>query len=275
MRPLIGLNTSQTDMEDPLRAKAVCHMKYIDAVAGAGGVPVVIPPFTDLSMLDEALSKLDGFCLIGGPDYDPAHYAGHAQPSEEVMHARRHRFDLALAQALLERTRKPVLGICGGHQLLNIALGGALVQDLTTEWGKMGTEPNFPQTTVAAVAVSREIGRCPHFPLPHSGAERKGTSQEGNVFRHEVRLAPGSRIARIIGAASVQANSFHHQAAQPQCLGRGLVATAWAADGVIEALEPAQGSRFVLGVQWHPERQTEEPQHRAVFEALVKAARKE
>jgi len=263
MRPLIGLNTSQTDMEDPLRAKAVCHMKYIDAVAGAGGVPVVIPPFTDLSMLDEALSKLDGFCLIGGPDYDPAHYAGHAQPSEEVMHARRHRFDLALAQALLERTRKPVLGICGGHQLLNIALGGALVQDLTREWRPMGS---------AHSALSRQDACAT---LPHSGAERKGTSQEGNVFRHEVRLAPGSRIARIIGAASVQANSFHHQAAQPQCLGRGLVATAWAADGVIEALEPAQGSRFVLGVQWHPERQTEEPQHRAVFEALVKAARKE
>jgi len=252
MRPLIGLNTSQMDLEDPLKAKAICHMKYIDAVAGAGGVPVVIPPYTDCSMLDEGLGRLDGFCLIGGPDYDPAHYGGHTQAPGEVMDARRQGFDLALAQKLLERTPIPVLGICGGHQLLNIALGGALVQDLRTEWQPSG----------------------PHLhPLPHSGDERKGTSQEGNVFRHEVRLAPDSRIRRIIGAATVLANSFHHQAVQPGRLGRGLVATAWAEDGVIEALEPPQGGRFVLGVQWHPERQTEEPQQHAIFEALVRAAR--
>src|SRR3954465_7886994 len=109
MRPVIGLNTTLTDMDEPLKAKALCHLKYIDAVASAGGVPVVIPPYTDRSMLDELLPKLDGFCLIGGPDYDPAHYGGHPQPAEEVMHSRRHRFDIWLAEILLNQTQKPVL----------------------------------------------------------------------------------------------------------------------------------------------------------------------
>jgi len=243
------------DMEDAFRAKAICHLKYVDAVAGAGGVPIIIPPYTDCSMLDEVLRQLDGFCLIGGPDYDPAHYGGHTQPPAEVMHARRHRFDLALAKLLLKKTPLPVLGICGGCQLLSIACGGALVQDLKTEW---------------------RLGGPRSKTLPHSGGERKGTSQEDNVFRHKVRLAAGSRIRRIIGAATVMANSFHHQAVEPQRLGRGLVATAWSTvDEVIEAIEPAEAGRFVLGVQWHPERQTDEPQQKAIFEALVKAARED
>jgi len=250
MRPLIGLNTSLVDMAEPLKAKAVCHVHYIDAVAGAGGVPVILPPYTDRTMLDEALAKLDGFCLIGGPDYDPAHYGGHAQPPDQVMHARRQSFDLWLAEALLERTRKPVLGICGGHQCLSIARGGALVQDLKTEWRPSG-----------AAAPT----------LLHAGDERKGTSQEENAFRHEITLAPGSLIAGIVGRTSVMANSFHHQAVMPDRLGQGLVATGWAPDGVVEALE-LPGERFVLGVQWHPERLTHELEHRLIFGALVGAA---
>src|SRR4051812_21314574 len=115
-RPLIGLTTSLMDMDQPLKAKAVCHLKYIDAIADNGGVPVIIPPYTDRSMLADALAPLHGFLLIGGPDYDPARYGGHAQPPEEVMHPRRHAFDLALAELLIEKSRKPVLGICGGHQ---------------------------------------------------------------------------------------------------------------------------------------------------------------
>lgn len=251
MRPLIGLNTSLLQMRSPYQAKAVCLLKYVDAVAGAGGVPLLIPPYTDVSMLAAALAPCQGFCFIGGPDYDPAHYGGHAQPPGEVMHARRQRFDLCLAKMILKETQKPVLGICGGHQLLNIALGGALVQELKTEW-----RPG-----------PRHIRA-----LPHAAPERRRSSQAGNRYRHEVTLAAGSRIACIVGAPTVMANSFHHQAVQPRRLGRGLIATAWAADGVIEALEPASGARFILGVQWHPERQADEPRHQAVFRALVQAA---
>ncbi|MCY3023154.1 MAG: gamma-glutamyl-gamma-aminobutyrate hydrolase family protein [Planctomycetota bacterium] len=263
MRPVIGLNMSLQEMDDPFRAKASCLLKYIDAIAGAGGIPLLVPPYSKRSMLEQALSCMQGFCFIGGPDYDPSHYGGHAQPSSDLMDPRRHRFDLWLAEALLKRTRKPVLGVCGGHQLVALALGGALVQDLKSEW----------HAGVGAPACGRPRGQAPT--LPHAGDERQGTPQEGNAFRHEVTLAPGSHIARIIGSATVAANSFHHQAVRPERLGKGLVATAWAPDGVVEAIEPVRGTRFLLGVQWHPERQTDEPAHRAIFEALVAAAGKQ
>jgi len=249
MRPLIGLNTSLMELEEPLRAKALCHLKYIDAVSGAGGIPIVIPPYTDRSMLYDALSRLDGFCLIGGPDYDPRKYGGRAQPPGEVMDGRRHTFDVALAEILLNEKTLPVLGVCGGHQLINIALGGALVQDIASDW----------KSNDSAV-------------LKHSADEREGTASAGNVFRHDVRLTPGSLIARIVGASNVTTNSWHHQAIQPERLGRGLIATGWAPDGVIEAIESSE-KPFVLGVQWHPERLTEEAQHDAIFKALVEAAR--
>lgn len=253
MRPLIGLNTSLLDMDDPLKAKACCHLKYADAVAESGGVPVVVPAYTDKTMLDEILPKLDAFCLIGGPDYDPAHYGGHPQRPDEVMHARRHQFDIWLAEYWIERTQKPVLGVCGGHQLINIARGGALVQDIHSEW-----KPTEKQAST----------------LLHSGDERKGTAQEGNVYRHEVKLLPESRIARIVGANKVLTNSYHHQAVKPDRVGKGLVVTGWAPDGVIEAIEGTDKSRFLLGVQWHPERQADEAPHKAIFSALIEAAGK-
>ena len=251
-RPIIGLNMAlQEDlMSDPLKARALCHLKYIDAVTLGGGIPLLIPPYTDRSMIAPVLAKCDGFCLIGGRDYLPSHYGGHDQPENDLMHKRRHDFDLWLAEELIERTRKPVLGVCGGHQLINIACGGALVQDLSSEW-----KPDEKHAST----------------LEHSDSERKGSPQEGNVYRHVVRLAPGSRLEKIIGAPKVLTNSYHHQAVQPDRIGRGLRATAWAPDGVIEAVE-LDGERLVLGVQWHPERQTDEPAHRAIFEALAKAA---
>jgi putative glutamine amidotransferase len=254
MKPLIGLNMAlQEDlMHDPLKARALCHLKYIDAVVLGGGIPLLIPPYTDRSMIEPVLEKCDGFCLIGGRDYLPAQYGGHAQPDGDLMHKRRHEFDLWLAEALLDRTTKPVLGVCGGHQLLNIARGGALVQDLRSEW-----KPDTRNATT----------------LEHSDDERKGTAQEGSVYRHIVRLAPGSRLEKIIGKSKVLTNSYHHQAVVPDRIGSGFMATAWAPDGVIEALELAGNERWVLGVQWHPERQTDEPEHRAIFEALVKACR--
>jgi putative glutamine amidotransferase len=144
-----------------------------------------------------------------------------------------------------------VLAICGGHQLVNISRGGALVQDLKTEWRPLGAQ-------------------C--ATLPHADNERKGTSGEGNAFRHEVTLTPGCAVAEIIGRTSILANSYHHQAIMPSRLGKGLVATGWSDDGVIEAIELTGDKRFVLGVQWHPERLTYELEHHLLFDALVGAA---
>lgn len=249
--PRIGLNCSLIDMGDQYKAKAVCHLKYVDAVAGAGGVPVIIPPLQNADAIRRALEGLDGFFLIGGPDYLPEHYGGHAQPASDLMHERRHKFDLMLAQILLEETSKPVLGVCGGHQLLNIATGGGLVQDLKTEWQADDKK------------ASTQL---------HADGERAGSSQAGENYRHEVRVKPGSLVEKIVGARKLLTNSYHHQAVHPERIGKGFVASAWSDDGVIEAIE-REGERFVLGIEWHPERQFEEAQHRAIFEALVAAAK--
>jgi putative glutamine amidotransferase len=254
-RPVIGLNMDLMTMEDPLRAKAFCYLHYIDAVAAAGGLPLLIPPYRDAGLLDQALDAVDGFCFIGGDDYDPAHYGGHAQPADQLMPARRHAFDIALAQRVLARTAAPALGICGGHQLFNVALGGALVQDVASEW-----RPVSGATPV----------------LKHANDERLGTPEAGDIYRHEVRIQAGSLLSRVVGGTSLRVNSWHHQAIDPGRVGRGLVATAWSTDGVIEAveLEPgAGGGRFLLGVQWYPERRQDEAQQRAIFTALIEAAR--
>jgi len=251
-RPGIGLNVTLIEMEDPLRAKAACFLHYIDAIVAAGGVPVMIPPYEDSAALDRALEIVDGFCFVGGPDYDPKAYGGHAQTPDQLVHPRRHRFDLLLAERVFARASLPVLGVCGGQQLLNIALGGALVQDITNEWSPAKGSPT----------------------LVHAASERVGTPFADNQFRHEVLIASSSRLARIVGSERLITNSYHHQAVDPQRIGRGLIATAWTADGVIEAVESADGRRFVLGVQWHPERLQNEESQRQIFSALVNAARK-
>jgi putative glutamine amidotransferase len=160
---------------------------------------------------------------------------------------------------ILEETALPVLGICGGCQLINIALGGALVQDIPTEWPA-------PEGAPA---------------IPHSGRDRKDVS--GTVFRHPVALEAGSLVACVVDAPPGEAfltNSFHHQAIHPQRLGRHLRASAWTADGIVEAVEPAIDSpwaasgRFVLGVQWHPERLQDEALHRNVFLALIEVSKR-
>ncbi len=251
MRPLIGLNTWLTDMDNDLKAKAFCQLHFVDAITTAGGLPIIIPPYTDRTLLEQALAPLDGFCLIGGPDYHPDVYGGHDQPTEQLMPRRRHQFDLWVAEHILEKLRLPVLGVCGGHQLISIARGGALVQDLASEW-----------------KASDKLAST----LLHSGDERTNTLQAGNVYRHEVTALPDSLIGRIVGSKRFLTNSFHHQAVQTDRIGKDLRATAWAPDGVIEAIESSEANRFILGVQWHPERMQDEPSQMAIFNALVQAA---
>jgi putative glutamine amidotransferase len=201
---------------------------YCDPVAAAGGLPLVAPLLGEPHLVDEALDTVSGVLLIGGPDYHPDAYGGRPQPAQQLMDRRRHDADLLLARATLRRDL-PVLGICGGLQCLVIATGGALVQDLPSDW---------PQA------------------VPHQDA------------RHAIACVPGSRLAALVGDGAV--NSFHHQAADPQRLG-GWRATAHAGDGVIEGIEG--DGRFRIGVQWHPERMPDSEASRALFAALVTAAR--
>ncbi|HAT11528.1 MAG TPA: hypothetical protein DCS97_13250 [Planctomycetes bacterium] len=231
MRPRILVNCSLNDHEAATRILVA----YCDPVLAAGGLPLIAPAFTDQATLSEALDAVDGVLLIGGPDYHPDAYGGHPQPAGQLMDRRRHDADLLLARETLRR-RLPVLGICGGHQLLVIARGGALVQDIPSEW---------PQ------------------PIVH-------TSDSDQPPMHRIAVAPGTRLHALLGAAP-EVNSYHHQAADPQRTG-GLCISARAPDGVVEAIEDPDHP-FLIGVQWHPERLATTPESRSLFAALVGAAR--
>ena len=254
-KPLIGLNFSiDADYKPPFGTLS-SPIGYPDGITKAGGIPIFLPPYEDETDLDAALSRLDGFCFIGGDDYLPEHYGGRVQKGEELMPIRRDKFDWMLAKKVLNHTQLPVLGVCGGQQLMNIALGGGLVQDIPTEWNE-------------------------HAPLLHARSQRNGAAVHG--FRHTLTFEKDSLLAKATGAdktGTLQANSYHHQAVDPKKVGEGLRITAWAEDGVVEAIEAAPGSvfaktgRFVLGVQWHPERCPEEAQQRSIFQALVVAAK--
>ncbi len=236
-RPAIGINT---DLDTAPREHSRTYAAYFDAVHAAGGLPVIIPPIVDESYVDEQLARIDGLVLVGGDDIHPAAYAQETHPSCKLLRPRRNEFDLLLARRALEQgPRLPILGICCGCQLLNVSLGGDLIQDI-------------PDLVAGAIA---------HQVPPGSDALS---------VAHPVRVEPGSRLASIVGTA-VEANSSHHQSIGR--LGSGLRTVAWAPDGVIEAVEGEEAAdRFLLGVQWHPERLPTERPHRALFEALVSAA---
>jgi gamma-glutamyl-gamma-aminobutyrate hydrolase PuuD len=190
---------------------ALVPYTYVRAVELAGGRPLVVPPSTDA--VEETLDALDGLVLSGGSDVGPALYGADAHPETQNVRPDRDRAELALLEAALERDL-PVLAICRGIEVLNVARGGDLVQ---------------------------------HLPDVIGHEEHK---LEPGVFGdHEVRLAPESRAGRLLGERA-PVKSHHHQG--PGRLGDGLVPFAWADDGTIEGLEAADRS-FVVGVLWHPE----------------------
>lgn len=238
MKPVIGLNGDVALREGKGRDQPRVELwqSYAAAVETAGGVPVLLPPVEGADLIPAQLALVQGLILVGGRDYDPALYGCEPHPMTNPLHPLRVAYDLKLANAAL-RQRLPLLGICGGLQLVNIVLGGSLERHL----------PDLPDATVQ-----------------HDG--------QPDTIAHEVAIAPDSRLAGIVGAATLAVNSSHHQAAAR--LGRGLRVAARSTDGVIEAIEtdPAVGG-FLLCVQWHPERLTGHPQHLALFKALLAACR--
>ena len=221
------------------RAEAVTGERWDDYAAciqRAGGDPIPIDVLTRLDL--SALPPHDGLLLTAGVDIDPARYG--KPRSERVVEVSAARD--AAEEALIVHARTsglPLLAICRGHQLLNTALGGGLVQHIEQ--------------------------RDPH-------RARRGADGAIESGWHEVQVRAGTLLARVTGAHSLRVNSRHHQAVTADRLAPGLVASAWTADGVIEAIEdPAQ--RWVLGVQWHPERpeMADAPEYRAASPALFAA----
>ena len=211
--------------------------RYVAAIEAAGGIPVILPILTDRALGAALLDNLDGLMLTGsGPDIDPRRYGERKRFTFKVMSKERTESEFALVMAA-RKLDLPVLGICGGMQLMNVALGGTLVQD---------------------------IGEQVAGALPH----RKGLATE---TCHPVTVERRSRLHAVLGRGTVQVNSSHHQAVK--AVPRGLAVSAVAPDGVIEALED-RSRRFFIGVQWHPEYLYRRHRvHRALFEAFVKAAR--
>jgi len=208
---------------------------YLRAVEQAGGVPLLLPAVS-LAQAALVLQRVDGLLLSGGGDVDPALYGKKPHPRLGRVDRRRDEFEIALAREALERD-VPILAICRGQQLLNVATGGTLLQDIPSEL-EGASEHDAP------------------------GGRRRRS--------HVVELLPHTRLRAILGRDTVAVNSFHHQAVDR--VGRGLTTAGRCPDdGVVEALE-ARGRRFVVAVQWHPESFWDQPvSFQALFRAHVEA----
>jgi putative glutamine amidotransferase len=223
-RPLIGVTTQTLHVIDgippSLPASWVMNQRYIRAVIAGGGAPVLIPLIADdPDALRAVYDRLDGLLVPGGVDLDPATYQTPPHPLLGSLDAARDAAELTLTGWALA-DHKPFLGLCRGLQVLNVIRGGSLWQDLAAE---------------------RE-GSIKHDFYPTAGWAR-------DHLAHPVELRPDSRLGEALGPATVPVNSMHHQGVRD--LGEGLVPTAWAPDGLIEAIELTD--RFAVGVQWHPE----------------------
>lgn len=213
---------------------------YSEAVEAAGGAPVHISLIPKPDYIDSVVDGLDGILLPGSDsDVDPLRYGQQPQRNLGAVHPIKDETDLLIIEAV-ERRRIPLFAICFGMQVLNVSRGGTLIQDINSQ---------LPD------AIKHE-----------QGAPRDRPS-------HRVNLAEKTRLASIAGVESHIVNSHHHQAIET--LGADLIATAWSADGIIEALEDPRPDRFMVAVQWHPELGWEHDEiSRKLFVALVKEAAK-
>jgi len=245
-RPLIGITTQTLQAIDGipegLPHSVVMNQRYFQAVTSAGAAPVLVPLIDELDALRAIYERLDGILIPGGVDVDPAAFG-------ETPHARlgridpaRDRVELQLVQWAVE-DHKPVLGLCRGLQVINVALGGTLYQDLEAQY------PNALK----------------HDYFPNYGFER-------DYLAHRVELTPGSRLRTALDADSIAVNSMHHQGIK--VLAGALAPAATAPDGLIEAAEGSSADSFLVGVQWHPEVfDATDPNTEHLFSEFITASR--
>lgn len=228
-QPIIGLTTYERSGEVGFSLPA----EYIDAVRRAGGIPVLLPPGEPHQ--HELLKLVDAVVFTGGGDVDPALYQGAQHEAVYLVDPERDSSEVELAQAVVE-ANLPTLTICRGIQVLNVALGGTLIE---------------------------------HLPDVVSGEVIHRDTPEGYV-QHPITIEPTSRLAQIVGQTEVNSASWHHQAIRE--LAPGLKVVAYAPDGTIEALEMPDHP-WLIGVQWHPESTAaDDPTQQRLFNALVEAA---
>ncbi|MEX2645690.1 MAG: gamma-glutamyl-gamma-aminobutyrate hydrolase family protein [Gaiellaceae bacterium] len=245
-KPLIGVSVSFHDFGD------YQGVGFQRPIALAGGLPLILPRVE--GALDDVLDACDGIALGGGRDVDPRRYGQEPHEKLAATEPRRDAFELELVGRALERGL-PVLGMCRGIQVLNVALGGTLVQDLSLveEWAGHPSDPGWK----AWKEVERaSLDGAPEVP-PHP--------------RHSIAIEPGSRLHDALGVEEIEVDSFHHQAIDR--VAPGLRVTARAPDGVVEAVE-LDGSAPVVAVQWELQEEWRvDPRFLRLFEGFVAAAR--
>ncbi len=244
-RPVVGVPTQTLQSLGGVSAEIppswVMSQRYVLTLTDAGAIPWLVP-LVDDETLRGVYEGLDAVFLPGGADIDPISYGRDPHPLCDRTDRERDRTELLLAKWALA-DGKPVLGVCRGMQLVNVAAGGTLWQDLAEQY---------------AGSIKHD-----YFPFGGSGFTR-------DHLAHEVRVAEGTRLASVFGAGALRVNSMHHQGIRE--IGRGLVATAWAPDGLIEAIEGAEGG-YLVAVQWHPEALTDDDARtRRLFDEFVDAA---
>lgn len=232
-KPLIGVSCGL----DPVRDQLVLPHDYAAALSAAGAMPILIPPLDQLQALKALCQRLDGVILSGGPDLSARSYGQANHPSMAILPPRRENWDLALAAELIAHSHLPLLGICLGCQEMNVAAGGTLYRHLPDD---------VPQA-------------LEHRRL-HPPAETY----------HEVSLTVGGMLHELLHTNSLRCNSSHHQAAA--ALAPAFTPLATCRDGVIEAFGLKQpGTRFLLALQWHPERIWQQEPQRQLLQAMVRA----
>lgn len=234
-RPLIGITTRQTSTPDGWQAFSLLRA-YVDAVLEAGGEPLLIPASLPFEHAHRVLERLDGILLSGGGDIHPRFSPGPLHPFIDETDIERDALELELARLATEQG-KPLLGICRGCQVLNVALGGTLYTHLPDQL-QGALQHSFPAT-------------------------------QRRVRAHNVQIRANSRLAQILGTETLSVNSLHHQGIER--VGNGLQPNAWSPDGLVEGIEMSH-LPFIIGVQWHPEWLTDQEPIRRLFRALIEAS---
>jgi len=233
MKPIIGINCDYE--EKGKQPYSFTNRDYSEAIIAAGGIPFLLPVINDKNDVEFLLKKIDGLLLTGGNDVPPQRYDEEKHEKTVCVHPDKDISDIALVGTAIQ-TKKPILAICYGTQLVNVVLGGSLIQDIPSEV---------------------------KTPIIHKDSKNER-------YTHTITIEKNSLLYQIIGADCIETNSTHRQAIKR--LGNGLKDTAHTEDGIIEALE-WRDYPFLVGVQWHPERMADSPHHLALFKALIKASK--
>ncbi|MGH2543331.1 MAG: gamma-glutamyl-gamma-aminobutyrate hydrolase family protein [Ardenticatenaceae bacterium] len=239
-RPVIGLPTqTQPGNTEGLPDCWIMSKRYVSTLSDAGAVPFIVPLLDDMGTLRAIYDELDGVFLCGGVDMDPCSYSASRHYLCGTTDSDRDATEIQLVRWAIEE-KKPVFGVCRGIQVINVACGGTLCQDLASQ-------------------ISHSIK---HDYFPFQGR------YERHLLTHSVTVDETSQLGRLLGVRSLKVNSMHHQAVER--VGGGLVPTAWAPDGVIEGLESVNG-HYLLAVQWHPEElAATDPRMRRLFRHFIR-----